>query len=314
MDFEHQQDIERISHWAINRWLPADMQEYREDFVQELLVGLWEASLKFDPRLASMGTWLVKNSKYIILRLVTHHTGPKRNFRLEVKPTPYDADDDSDFIESTIPSSGDFTHHILASHDLNYILSCLYSRERKIVTGRFLEGRTLKEVGKELSLTRERVRQIQESALSVMKDVSELPRKYYRGSYTRYMMKKGWKGYPKGLSPKCHPDRKNYALMLCSSCWQKEHRLKSLEKYRKKERDYARSEKGQASQKNWRDKNPEHARERVKKWKKENPDKVKEMRKKHYRWEDTKATCNKLTHPPVPCKYYNQAHCQPSVA
>ena len=49
-------------------------------------------------------------------------------------------------------------------HD-EQLLALLDDRERKIIYGRFVNGKTLQEIGDEFGLTRERIRQIEEHAL-----------------------------------------------------------------------------------------------------------------------------------------------------
>jgi DNA-directed RNA polymerase sigma subunit (sigma70/sigma32) len=52
-------------------------------------------------------------------------------------------------------------------HD-EQLLASLDDRERKIIYERFVNGKTLQEIGNEFGLTRERIRQIEENAFCKM--------------------------------------------------------------------------------------------------------------------------------------------------
>jgi RNA polymerase sigma factor (sigma-70 family) len=56
------------------------------------------------------------------------------------------------------------------------LLVSLDDREKKIVYGRFVTGKTLQEIADELGLTRERIRQIENNALRKMKRAAESAR------------------------------------------------------------------------------------------------------------------------------------------
>ncbi|MCI7238532.1 MAG: RNA polymerase sigma factor RpoD [Anaerococcus sp.] len=91
--------------------------------------------------------------------------------------TPIGEEDDShlgDFIEDdTAIDPGEAANYTMLREQLNDVLSCLGSREKRVLQLRFglIDGtpRTLEEVGKEFDVTRERIRQIEAKALRKLK-------------------------------------------------------------------------------------------------------------------------------------------------
>jgi RNA polymerase primary sigma factor len=79
----------------------------------------------------------------------------------------------ADFIEQVNSDPDDVIRSKLLQEELIKILASLTSRERQIITLRFGfeddHDRTLEEIGKDLHVTRERVRQIEERALRKLK-------------------------------------------------------------------------------------------------------------------------------------------------
>ncbi|MEQ1933733.1 MAG: sigma-70 family RNA polymerase sigma factor [Fimbriimonadaceae bacterium] len=103
--------------------------------------------------------------------------------RVAVEPisleTPVGEKDNSsigDFVQSTnMPSPGDVTWTLIRREEIDGILGRLTSRERDVVRLRFgLDDgrtRTLEEVGSELNVTRERVRQIELRAMKKLRHI-----------------------------------------------------------------------------------------------------------------------------------------------
>ncbi len=98
--------------------------------------------------------------------------------------TPIGEEEDShlgDFIQDdNVPVPADAAAFTLLREQLDEILDTLTERERKVLTLRFglLDGRarTLEEVGKEFSVTRERIRQIEAKALRKLRHPSRSKR------------------------------------------------------------------------------------------------------------------------------------------
>jgi RNA polymerase primary sigma factor len=105
--------------------------------------------------------------------------------RVAVEPisleTPVGEKDNSsigDFVQSTnMPTPGDVTSTLIRREEIDGILGRLTSRERDVVRLRFgLDDgrtRTLEEVGSELNVTRERVRQIELRAMKKLRHIGQ---------------------------------------------------------------------------------------------------------------------------------------------
>lgn len=81
-----------------------------------------------------------------------------------------------DMIASTEEAPYDAVDNLIAEQELKELLSCLSEKERKLLILRFGIGRdeplTLEEVGARMNFTRERTRQIEESALKKLKIIA----------------------------------------------------------------------------------------------------------------------------------------------
>jgi RNA polymerase primary sigma factor len=105
--------------------------------------------------------------------------------RVAVEPisleTPVGEKDNSsigDFVQSTnMPTPGDVTWSLIRREEIDGILGRLTSRERDVVRLRFGlddgRARTLEEVGSELNVTRERVRQIELRAMKKLRHIGQ---------------------------------------------------------------------------------------------------------------------------------------------
>jgi len=90
----------------------------------------------------------------------------------------------SDFVEdSEVEAPLDAATFSMLQKDLQIVLNTLHDRERKIISLRFglQDGlpRTLEEVGREFSLTRERIRQIEFKALSKLRNTKHIALKEF---------------------------------------------------------------------------------------------------------------------------------------
>jgi RNA polymerase primary sigma factor len=105
--------------------------------------------------------------------------------RVAVEPisleTPVGEKDNSsigDFVQSqNMPTPGDVTWSLIRREEIDGILGRLTGRERDVVRLRFGlddgRARTLEEVGAELNVTRERVRQIELRAMKKLRHIGQ---------------------------------------------------------------------------------------------------------------------------------------------
>jgi RNA polymerase primary sigma factor len=100
----------------------------------------------------------------------------------ELEPTSLDAvrGDDGATLHDVVEAEGQSPHYLAAASEdsdtVRRLLSRLRPREREVIEARFGLGRsesTLKEIGDPLDLSRERIRQIQKSALQQLRDAAE---------------------------------------------------------------------------------------------------------------------------------------------
>lgn len=141
--------VRRLS-WAVD--------DDPEDMAQLGIMGLMKAARRYDPeghpghRFSSYAAYAIRNS-------VRDAYG-----RRGLRPLP-------DYVPPQDPGPGP-----LAEAELVDDLACmrlavgrLCIRSRRVIEGRYFRGETLEEIGLELGLTRERVRQIEQEALAEMR-------------------------------------------------------------------------------------------------------------------------------------------------
>lgn len=133
-----------------------------------------EQKLDHSPRVDEIAEYLGKNVKDI-----------EKMFCLKERVTsmdgPINEDSEKSFI-NTVPDDNERNPAQKLDHDyilsqIEYFLDSLSEKQREVILRRFglrgCENKTLEEVGSEIGLTRERVRQIQVDALSTLKDMMD---------------------------------------------------------------------------------------------------------------------------------------------
>ncbi|CAL9998494.1 RNA polymerase sigma factor [Vibrio phage K469] len=89
--------------------------------------------------------------------------------------------------------SGEYSQYLTLQRvddatDVDGVLELLSEKDAQVIKGRYIDDKTLEEVGSEMNLTRERIRQIQDKALGKLKN-------YYDGDPTAFMGKVARRNY-----------------------------------------------------------------------------------------------------------------------
>jgi RNA polymerase sigma factor (sigma-70 family) len=130
-----------------------------EEALQAGRIGLWRAIQGYDP---TRGTAFSTYAWVAIYRRIHRRAKElNRDTRVEVQDLP---------ISWVLPDPGEELEQKLTRSVLHELVSQLPPRLRRVIVGRYGLGErppcTLKELGKELDLSRERVRQLQQDALA----------------------------------------------------------------------------------------------------------------------------------------------------
>jgi RNA polymerase sigma factor (sigma-70 family) len=130
-----------------------------EEALQAGRIGLWRAIQGYDP---TRGTAFSTYAWVAIYRQIHRRAKElNRDTRVEVQDLP---------VSWVLPDPGEELEQKLTRSVLHELVSQLPPRLRRVIVGRYGLGErppcTLKELGKELDLSRERVRQLQQDALA----------------------------------------------------------------------------------------------------------------------------------------------------
>ena len=133
-----------------------------------------EQKLDHSPKVDEIAQYLGKNVKDIEKMFCLKE-------RVSSMDGPINEDNEKSFI-NTVPDDNERNPAQKLDHDyilnqIEYFLDSLSEKQREVILRRFglrgCENKTLEEVGAEIGLTRERVRQIQVDALSTLKDMMD---------------------------------------------------------------------------------------------------------------------------------------------
>lgn len=143
--------IESVLPWAFQLAQRKNIQEFEfDDLLQEVFVAVVECFQRFDPYKSRFTTFVALAIHWRILKLVRKY----KNERSINLPDP--------------EIKRHFNHEEFEFEDA---LEHLPERDRKIITMRYY-GYTLGEIGEQLNITRERVRQLEKRAIEKIKEVT----------------------------------------------------------------------------------------------------------------------------------------------
>jgi len=174
--------VVKIAHDYANLGLPL------LDLISEGNIGLMKAVERFDPakggKLSTYAAWWIKQSikralanQSKTIRLPVHLVDKISKMRPASLDAPISDDDSTEFGEIVGDEDAQTPFELLRDKNLRNevggLLDVLDDREKKIIFQRFgLDGgkpKTLEEVGKKFGVTRERIRQLQNIALSKLR-------------------------------------------------------------------------------------------------------------------------------------------------
>lgn len=122
------------------------------------LDGLWRAARLWDPSIAKFSTYAV----------TAIHRGILRTFKQSRRaPMQHLRDDAELVIAGRAPTENDIEIEALMQ-----MVEALPERLRQVISMRYIEGRTLQDIGAAFNVTRERVRQIEAKALEVLREMN----------------------------------------------------------------------------------------------------------------------------------------------
>lgn len=149
------------------------------DLFAEAILGLFEAHDHFDP---SKGVAFTTYSSFWVRRAITsalkkkgliHIPNQKQNEGLKFEYLSVDKDERNGKKLLDLPAEGPSSEEAVdkkkRARTIQRALSILSDRDRRIMRMRFWEGRTLMEIGDRIGLSRERIRQIIDTSLHLLK-------------------------------------------------------------------------------------------------------------------------------------------------
>ena len=165
-----------VAEWR--RRLPSLRRMPYDDVLQQAALGLAEAIQRYDPsksRLSTYSRFHMRSALQNLLRYRTTVTAPlssqlaeESQRKASVARTPPAGD--SALRSLVAPCSEDHAASLAEQDALEVALAELPGRLRYIVRMRFWKGATLREIGEQLGVSRNRVAQLEERALRLMRE------------------------------------------------------------------------------------------------------------------------------------------------
>lgn len=147
----------------------------QEDLESVALTCIWQSSMDWKPELgASFGAFMKRRVSWMLQKLCKDANRPMH--RVVWHTVSYDqmkmyedSEPGVEFADETALMGDDVIEHNTKLDQLRSALDLLEPRLRHIVHRRFIEDKTLEQVGQEYGLTRERIRQLEAKALVQLK-------------------------------------------------------------------------------------------------------------------------------------------------
>lgn len=147
-----------------------------EDAMQEACLGLMRAAQTYDPAKGRLSTY-----SFLWMRTFCCRAMRRQNVRIRTPSDlwgpPYEGAAPSRTLESMLPSHATAPDDEASAHQLSAALleriETLPPKLQHVIRGRFYEDQTLQEIGLELGVSRERVRQLECEALHLLRQKTE---------------------------------------------------------------------------------------------------------------------------------------------
>lgn len=152
----------KIQAFLAGKGLHAHLDSYGQEITSWALFAVWRALATWEPQKASLAHWLSLYSFGFAGRLLS-------KIRLDTVSLfePVQEGEEATLLD-TLPSLGPGPEEVLFRRVLQEALATLPERHRDVLKRR-LQGQTLEEIGQELGLSRERVRQLETLAIRKLK-------------------------------------------------------------------------------------------------------------------------------------------------
>lgn len=135
------------------------------DAVQVAVAHCWAVHDRHDPQLSSRRTFFTLCARRAITSISTMQRAAKRQARELSLDVTYQDGDPALLLHDPTPGGCELVEHSDELDHLRNLVQALPERERHVIEQRHVHGRTLAEVGVDLGVSRERVRQIEAKAL-----------------------------------------------------------------------------------------------------------------------------------------------------